>query len=52
MQSLIPRRDLRDVDTTDNNEPVPQYGEVYGEVDPGIVCAGVCLVLVGLWLAT
>ena len=47
MQSLIPRRDLRDVETTDIHEPVTPYGEV----DPGVVCAGIWLVLVGLGLA-
>ena len=47
MESVIPRRDLRDVDTTDAYEPVPQYGEV----DPAVVCAGVWIVLVGLGLA-
>ncbi len=54
MQSVIPRRDLRDLDTTDTYPPVPRYGEPvprYGEVDPAFVCAGVWLVLVGLGLA-
>ena len=48
MLSVIPRRDLRDVDTTDTYEPVPQYGEV----DPRVVCVGVYVVLLGLGLAT
>ena len=55
MQSVIPRRDLRDLDTTATYPPVLQYGEPvpeYGEVDPAVVCAGICLVLVGLALAT
>ncbi len=47
MESVIPRRDLRSVDTTDTYEPVLQYREV----DPASVCAGVWLVLVGLGLA-